>query len=90
MYDFTPEAGEVTLLRVVRGQAVRVVQVTFFVLTFAVSSSHLLQVFLGENESCRWIVPSPLFLLLFAPRHFLPSPLLLPLDTVRSIYLLPY
>ena len=42
MYDFTPETGEVTLLRVVRGQAVRVVQVTFFVLTFAVSSSHLL------------------------------------------------
>ena len=42
MYDFTPETGEVTLLRVVRGQAVRVVQVTFFVLTFAASSSHLL------------------------------------------------
>ena len=30
MYDFTPEAGEVTLLRVVRGQAVRVVQVAFY------------------------------------------------------------
>ena len=29
MYDFSPEAGEVTLLRVVRGQAVRVVQVIF-------------------------------------------------------------
>jgi len=28
MYDFSPEAGEVTLLRVVRGQAVRVVQVS--------------------------------------------------------------
>ena len=29
MHDFSPEAGEVTLLRVVRGQAVRVVQVNF-------------------------------------------------------------
>ena len=89
MYDFTPETGEVTLLRVVRGQAVRVVQVTFFVLTFAVSSSHLLQVFLGENESCRWIVPPP-FLAPFCRQTLSAIPPLLPLDTVRSIYLLPY